>query len=288
MASNLLATMLSKRPSATLTTWASRARETVGDPFCGWQRSPSMASDCSGMGTAELAWNMLSKFCAHPMRHEFVCDNDQACQTLLGKLLPGVPVLTDMRVRVFKGSCWAAVTTNGQRIVMRRRGAGELDLYVAGTSCASFSVCGGRDGFQAEASHTFFAALKTITAMRPRAAILENVKGILDRNNVELCRKSLNTLSGYCWREFVLESSQYGVPHHRVRVYFVLLQVDAVKHSADESLAMVQLQMAKMHSPCRQPWPQWLSQIGLPMQVSTSQVAFTITLYSLTLLAPPC
>ena len=275
--------MQSKLPPPPLTAWASRARKTVGDPFRGWQRWPSMASDCSGMGTAELAWKVMEV----PMRHEFVCDNNQACQTVLGNLLPGVPVFTDMRVRIFKGSSWAGVTTNGQKMIMRRGSAGELDLYVAGTSCAPFSLCGVRGGFQAEASQTFFTALKTISTRRPRAAILENVKGILDRHNGELCRQSLNALSTYCWREFVLESSQYGVPHHRLRVYFVLFRVDVLKRSADESFAMIQVQMARMRSPC-QPWPQWLSKIGLPMRVSTSQVALTI-LYSLTLrlLVPP-
>ncbi len=97
-----------------------------------------------------------------------------------------------------------------------------VDLVAAGLPCPPFSVAGKQLGERDE-RNLFPAAIRIIGEVRPRAVMIENVRGILDavfddyRNQVKQQLEDLGYLSGW----LLLNASDHGVPQLRPRVAFV-------------------------------------------------------------------
>lgn len=98
-----------------------------------------------------------------------------------------------------------------------------FDLLIAGFPCQTFSVIGRRDGFDDNRGQLIFDIAKILDETRPKAFILENVKGLVSHNKGETLKTILKTLndSGFNVVYRVLNSIDYGVPQMRQRVYFV-------------------------------------------------------------------
>lgn len=102
------------------------------------------------------------------------------------------------------------------------------DLLAAGLPCPPFSVAGKQLGHNDE-RNLFPAAIRIIDEVRPRAVLIENVRGFLDavfedyRNYV---RKQLSGL-GYDSEWRLLNASDFGVPQLRPRVAFVAIRRDS-------------------------------------------------------------
>ncbi|MBI4876179.1 MAG: DNA cytosine methyltransferase [Acidobacteria bacterium] len=102
-----------------------------------------------------------------------------------------------------------------------------VDLVAGGLPCPPFSVAGKQLGMNDE-RNLFPAAIRIVEQCRPRAVLIENVRGILDavfddyRNHVQ---KQLERL-GYTpeWRLF--NAVDFGVPQLRPRVLFVAVRKD--------------------------------------------------------------
>lgn len=100
-----------------------------------------------------------------------------------------------------------------------------MDLLAGGLPCPPFSVAGKQLGEQDE-RNLFNDALDIIDAARPRAVMIENVRGFLDavfHDYRERLKSQLEKL-GYktAWR--LLNASDYGVPQLRPRVVIVAVQ----------------------------------------------------------------
>ncbi|MVO15735.1 DNA cytosine methyltransferase [Parasedimentitalea huanghaiensis] len=100
-----------------------------------------------------------------------------------------------------------------------------IDLLAGGLPCPPFSVAGKQLGDKDE-RNLFDDALKIVDATRPRAVMIENVRGFLDAvflDYREKLKKQLGKL-GYTtdWR--LLNASDYGVPQLRPRVVIVALR----------------------------------------------------------------
>lgn len=100
-----------------------------------------------------------------------------------------------------------------------------VDLVAGGVPCPPFSMAGKRLGADDERD-LFPEALRIIDEARPRAVMLENVRGLLDpkfedyRNQIT---KNLHSLGYYAeWK--LLNSSDYGVSQLRPRVICVGIQ----------------------------------------------------------------
>ena len=97
-----------------------------------------------------------------------------------------------------------------------------VDLVAGGVPCPPFSRAGKQLGADDERD-LFPEAIRLVDECRPRAVMLENVRGILDavfedyRKKVERQLKKLGYQTG--WR--LLNASDYGVPQLRPRVIFV-------------------------------------------------------------------
>jgi DNA (cytosine-5)-methyltransferase 1 len=100
-----------------------------------------------------------------------------------------------------------------------------VDLISGGLPCPPFSIAGKQLGKQDE-RNLFPAMVRLVDQARPRAVMIENVKGILSatfagyRAHVASMLESLGYQTG--WR--LLNASDFGVPQLRPRVVFVALR----------------------------------------------------------------
>lgn len=108
-----------------------------------------------------------------------------------------------------------------------------VDLVAGGLPCPPFSVAGKQLG-SADERNMFPEAIRIVRECRPRALMIENVRGLLGavfgdyRNHVE---KQLQEL-GYkpAWR--LLNATDFGVSQLRPRVLFVAIKKDFVGNFA--------------------------------------------------------
>jgi hypothetical protein len=112
---------------------------------------------------------------------------------------------------------------------------------------------------------TFDQSVRTIVALRPRIAIMENVLGLLKTGCIEQVREVLDVLDGYKYALLKLDSTNFDLPHHRERVYVICLRSDALRVPADKALAQIKLAIVKSHHRCQVPFVDWLATMQLPI-----------------------
>ncbi len=141
-------------------------------------------------------------------------------------------------VEIDKHACATLLLNRPQWNVMRRdlaefdgRGYRGADLVTGGLPCPPFSVAGKQLGKNDE-RNLFPAAIRLVDEIRPRAVMIENVRGILDavfedyRNHVGKELAKLGYEPG--WR--LMNASDFGVPQLRPRVVFVAVRKDLTEH----------------------------------------------------------
>jgi DNA (cytosine-5)-methyltransferase 1 len=104
---------------------------------------------------------------------------------------------------------------------------GRIDLFAGGVPCPPFSVAGKQLGADDERD-LFPEALRLVGECKPRAVMLENVRGLLDPKFTAY-RASIEDglrVMGYepSWK--LLQASDYGVPQLRPRTILVALRAD--------------------------------------------------------------
>lgn len=97
------------------------------------------------------------------------------------------------------------------------------DILTAGVPCQSWSIAGRNLGFDDDRGQLWNDTIYLLNQSRPKAFIFENVKGLSDPRNQEALGYILERIkqAGYFAKHFVLNSSNYGVPQDRIRVYIV-------------------------------------------------------------------
>lgn len=104
-----------------------------------------------------------------------------------------------------------------------------IDLYAAGLPCPPFSIAGKQLGSKDE-RNLFPVALEQIAVCRPRAVLIENVRGLLDpsfRDYRGLIEHTLRK-QGFIFVDWqLLNASDFGVPQQRPRLILVALRGDA-------------------------------------------------------------
>jgi DNA (cytosine-5)-methyltransferase 1 len=106
-----------------------------------------------------------------------------------------------------------------------------VDLITGGLPCPPFSVAGKQLG-KGDERNLFPAAIRLVDEIRPRAVMIENVRGILDAVFADYrgyVGKELTKL-GYepAWK--LMNASDFGVPQLRPRVVFVAVRKDLTEH----------------------------------------------------------
>lgn len=102
------------------------------------------------------------------------------------------------------------------------------DILLAGFPCQPFSFAGKRRGFNDTRGTLFFNIAKIIKAKRPKAILLENVKGLLANNHGRTFHtiKTIVENLGYKVHYKVLNAKDFGVPQNRERVFIVCIRND--------------------------------------------------------------
>ncbi|MDX5985789.1 DNA cytosine methyltransferase [Sphingomonas echinoides] len=102
-----------------------------------------------------------------------------------------------------------------------------IDLFAAGLPCPPFSVAGKQLG-DLDERNLFPAALRLIDEIRPKAVMIENVRGFLSAvfdDYRAFLKKQLHLLGYHTdWR--LLNASDFGVPQLRPRVVIVAVRKD--------------------------------------------------------------
>ncbi len=96
------------------------------------------------------------------------------------------------------------------------------DLVAGGLPCPPFSIAGKQRG-EADERNLFPAAFRIIQEVQPKAVMIENVRGLLDKRfdyYRELIRVRLGRLA-YETRFELVNAADFGVPQNRPRVFII-------------------------------------------------------------------
>ncbi len=104
----------------------------------------------------------------------------------------------------------------------------EVDVLVGGVPCQSWSVAGKMRGFDDPRGRLWMDTIRLVELNSPKAFIFENVKGLMDpRNkaNLDLILERFAALN-YVTHHTLLNSSDFGLPQNRDRIYIVGIRAD--------------------------------------------------------------
>lgn len=100
-----------------------------------------------------------------------------------------------------------------------------FDVLCAGFPCQAFSIAGRRGGFDDTRGTLFFEVAEIIRRKKPKAFLLENVKGLVAHDKGKTLITILNVLRndlGYFVPEpEILNAKDFGVPQNRPRIVIV-------------------------------------------------------------------
>ncbi len=104
----------------------------------------------------------------------------------------------------------------------------EIDLICASPPCQSYSSSGAHGGADDPRGQLFFDTIRIISEVRPKLAIIENVKGLTFKKHADTFNKILSQLkdAGYEVYHKVLNACDYNIPQSRNRVFFVCIRND--------------------------------------------------------------
>lgn len=109
----------------------------------------------------------------------------------------------------------------------------DVDVFLGGIPCTSFSIAGKRKGFADERGigSLFFDYLRGIKLANPSFVFIENVKGLVSHDKGRTIAKMVKELKslGYKVDLAVLNATDYGIPQKRDRVFIVGVKEDLYK-----------------------------------------------------------
>jgi len=147
--------------------------------------------------------------------------------------------------------------TSGEKIFPTK-----IDLVTGGFPCQDFSLAGKRKGLNSHKNHKgelidqetasietrgqlYMWMKEVIEIIRPKIFIAENVKGLVNLNNVkELIQSDFSKIgdNGYLvLNPQILHAADYGVPQNRERVFFIGIKKSALKNKALNNLSKAEI-----------------------------------------------
>jgi len=156
---------------------------------------------CAGAGGQSLGLELAG------FKHAALVEIDKHCCQTLRSNRPAWNVV-EQDLRKFDGSPYFGV-----------------DLLAGGLPCPPFSVAGKQLG-DADERNLFPEGIRLVKEIRPRAVMIENVRGILDAVFDDYRRYISGEIAslGY-WTDWrLLNACDYGVPQLRPRVVFIAIQ----------------------------------------------------------------
>lgn len=104
----------------------------------------------------------------------------------------------------------------------------QVDLFIGGSPCQSFSISGKRLGFEDTRGTLFYEYARLVKEIQPKVFIYENVPGMLNHDGGKTWKVISNVFDQleYKWRMFKLSAKNYGIPQNRTRIYVVAIRND--------------------------------------------------------------
>ena len=115
----------------------------------------------------------------------------------------------------------------------------QVDLFVGGSPCQSFSCAGKRRGLEDTRGTLFYEYARLVKEIKPKVFIYENVKAVLSNDEGRTWTKMRDTFDSLGYnvyykigdRPSVLNAKDYGIPQNRERLFVVGFRND-IKLSA--------------------------------------------------------
>ena len=105
-----------------------------------------------------------------------------------------------------------------------------IDILTAGFPCQAFSIAGKRGGFEDTRGTLFFDVAEIIRRKKPKAILLENVKGLKNHDRGKTLNTILNVLTEdlnyYVPNPKILNAKNFGVAQNRERIFIVGFRKD--------------------------------------------------------------
>ena len=97
------------------------------------------------------------------------------------------------------------------------------DILCGGFPCQAFSISGKQKGFEDTRGTLFFDIARIAHYHQPKILLLENVKNFVRHNDGKTLKTVISTLENLNYKVFykVLNTSHFGLPQNRQRVYIV-------------------------------------------------------------------
>lgn len=107
--------------------------------------------------------------------------------------------------------------------------SGQVDLFVGGSPCQSFSTVGFQKGLEDARGTLFYEYARLIKEIQPKVFIYENVRGLTthDKGNTWEVIKGIFKSLGYHISYDVLNAIDFGVPQNRRRLFVVGVKDDS-------------------------------------------------------------
>lgn len=99
----------------------------------------------------------------------------------------------------------------------------QVDLFVGGSPCQSFSMVGKQMGLSDTRGTLFYEYARLVSEIRPKCFIYENVRALLSNDGGRTWKtmEKVFTELGYDWKMQTLNARDYGIPQNRERVFVV-------------------------------------------------------------------
>lgn len=142
------------------------------------------------------------------MRTVAFCEVDTYCRSVLRRHWPRVPIYRDV------------AETTGERL---RADGISVDLVAGGFPCQDLSVAGSGAGLAGARSGLWAEFARILGEVRPRFAIVENVPGLISRDDGRWFGRVLGDLAalGFDAEWHCIPASAIGAPHRRDRVWII-------------------------------------------------------------------
>lgn len=119
---------------------------------------------------------------------------------------------------------WNVAFLNGKQYT------GEVDLFVGGSPCQSFSLVGKQRGLDDTRGTLFYEYARLIDEIKPKVFIYENVRAVTSHDNGKTWEKMQEVFAelGYDFSWSVLNAKNYGIPQNRERLFVVGFRKDLI------------------------------------------------------------
>jgi DNA (cytosine-5)-methyltransferase 1 len=108
----------------------------------------------------------------------------------------------------------------------------DFDLLSGGFPCQAFSMMGEQKGFEDKRGNLFYNIIDILLIKRPKYVLLENVRNIKNHDKGRTYKEIIRSLendAGYYVTSDVFNTSDFGLPQTRRRIFFFAVRKDIIE-----------------------------------------------------------